>query len=132
MARGSSHSAEGVVLEEVTLRTGEAVLAVQGALLGARQDASVLLTDFPVALLQPVLRALPALEHAAPAVPPAGVDCSHDALSFVHKDVRSRLLALKSDMACFDCCCLLGLHKGLLWPSTRYTSGLLLPDCLEY
>ena len=36
------------------------------------QDATVLLTDFPVALLQPIFRAMPALAHAAPAASAAG------------------------------------------------------------
>lgn len=42
-------------------------------MLGARQRASLLLSDFPVALLQPLFRAMPALEHAAPAVGTAPV-----------------------------------------------------------
>ena len=37
-------------------------------MLGGRQDATLLLTDFPIALLQPVLRAMPGLQHAQPAV----------------------------------------------------------------
>lgn len=45
---------------------------VQGALLGAQQNASVLLTDFPMAMLQPMFRAVPALQHMAPAVGSGG------------------------------------------------------------
>lgn len=50
---------------------GEAKLVVQGALLGERQNASVVVTEFPMAMLQPMFRAVPALQHAAPAVPTA-------------------------------------------------------------
>ena len=59
----SLHEACGLVVP-----AGEAKLVVQGALLGAQQDASVLVTDFPMAMLQPMFRAVPALQHAAPAV----------------------------------------------------------------
>ena len=48
-------------------------LQVRGSVLGGRQDATLLLTDFPVALLQPVLRAMPGLQHAQPAVGLTGV-----------------------------------------------------------
>ena len=75
MAAGSCHSAEGIKLEELCLKAGDAKLLVRGNLLGARQKATLLLTDFPLAVLQPVYRAMPALRHAAPAVgasPPAG------------------------------------------------------------
>lgn len=51
---------------------GDAKLLVRGALLGAAQNASVLLTDFPMAMLQPIFRAMPALQHAAPAVSAGG------------------------------------------------------------
>ena len=68
VAQGSCHSLEGVKLEEVSLRTGDAKLLVRGKLLTADQNASILLTDFPVAMLQPLFRSMPALEHAAPAV----------------------------------------------------------------
>lgn len=71
-ANGSCHSIEGIKLEELGLKTGEAKLLVRGNLLGAAQDASIILTDFPVAILQPMFRALPALEHAAPAVAASG------------------------------------------------------------
>lgn len=47
---------------------GEAKLAVKGDLLGERQDAVMKLDDFPMAMLQPIFRAVPALQHAAPAV----------------------------------------------------------------
>ncbi|KAK9840821.1 hypothetical protein WJX81_007219 [Elliptochloris bilobata] len=72
VANGTSHSDEGLKLEEVALRAGDAQLLIRGALLGAAQDATVLLTDFPVALLQPLFRAMPALAHAAPAASAAG------------------------------------------------------------
>ena len=72
LANGSCHSIEGIKLEELGLKTGEAKLLVRGNLLGAAQDASIILTDFPVAILQPMFRALPALEHAAPAVAASG------------------------------------------------------------
>ena len=75
VANGSCHSIEGIKLEELGLKTGEAKLLVRGNLLGAAQDASIILTDFPVAILQPVFRALPALEHAAPAVAASGDMC---------------------------------------------------------
>lgn len=54
-------------IEEVSLRAGDAKLLIRGKLLNEAQDASVLLTDFPVALLQPLFRSMPALQHAAPA-----------------------------------------------------------------
>ena len=72
VASGSCHSIEGIKLEELGLKTGEAKLLVRGTLLGAAQDASIILTDFPVAILQPLFRALPALEHAAPAAAVSG------------------------------------------------------------
>ncbi len=78
VANGSCHSIEGIKLEELGLKTGEAKLLVRGNLLGAAQDATIILTDFPVAILQPVFRALPALEHAAPAVAASG-DCRRHA-----------------------------------------------------
>jgi hypothetical protein len=73
VANGSCHSIEGIKLEELGLKAGDAKLLVRGSLLGAAQDASIILTDFPVAILQPLFRALPALEHAAPAVAASGV-----------------------------------------------------------
>ena len=75
VAQGSCHSLEGVKLEEVSLRTGDAKLLVRGKLLTADQNASILLTDFPVAMLQPLFRSMPALEHAAPAVGEACMAC---------------------------------------------------------
>ena len=50
----------------------DARLLVQGRLLGQSQDATVLLSDFPMATLQPIFRAVPALQNAAPAVTAAG------------------------------------------------------------
>lgn len=40
--------------------------------MGAEQDARVLVTDFPMAMLQPIFRAVPALQHAEPAVTAGG------------------------------------------------------------
>ena len=40
----------------------------------SKQEASLLPTDFPVALLQPAFRALPQLQHAQPA---AGLQSEH-------------------------------------------------------
>ncbi|KAL0047976.1 hypothetical protein WJX82_004829 [Trebouxia sp. C0006] len=68
VAIGSCHSNEGLKLEEVALRAEDAKLLLRGGLLGPHQNATLMLTDFPVALLQPLFRAVPALEHAAPAV----------------------------------------------------------------
>ena len=45
---------------------------MQGRLLGSTQEATVLLSDFPMATLQPIFRAVPALQNAAPAVTAAG------------------------------------------------------------
>jgi hypothetical protein len=45
---------------------------VKGSLLGAQQDAVMKLDDFPMAMLQPIFRAVPALQHAAPAVAAPG------------------------------------------------------------
>lgn len=69
VAVGSYHSEEGVQLQEFVLKAGDAKLLVRGSLLGEHQDAQVLLTDFPIAKLRPIFRAIPALQHAAPAVP---------------------------------------------------------------
>jgi hypothetical protein len=71
VAKGSYHSEEGVQLQEFVLKSGDAKLLVRGSLLSDHQDASVLLTDFPLATLRPLFRAVPALQHAAPAVSPA-------------------------------------------------------------
>lgn len=67
VAEGSCHSLEGVKLEEVSLRAGEARLLIRGKLLTADQDASILVTDFPLALLHPVFSSMPALQNAPPA-----------------------------------------------------------------
>lgn len=49
------------------MRMGDAKLLIRGKLLSAEQNASVLLTDFPVAVLQPLFRSMPALQNAPPA-----------------------------------------------------------------
>jgi hypothetical protein len=49
------------------LKSGDAKLLVRGSLLNDHQDATVLLTDFPVASLRPLFHSVPALRHAAPA-----------------------------------------------------------------
>ncbi|KAK9862508.1 hypothetical protein WJX84_009406 [Apatococcus fuscideae] len=72
IARGSCHSEEGVQIEEFCLRAGEARLNIDGKLLGSSQDASLLLTDFPVATLNPLFKRVPGLQNAAPAVPAGG------------------------------------------------------------
>ena len=57
----------------------------------AGQDATVLLTDFPVALLQPLFRAMPALAHAAPAASAAGArPCAHTPFRVSSKGVQVR------------------------------------------
>ena len=56
VAIGSCHSNEGVKLEEVALRAEDAKLLLRGGLLGPHQNATLMLTDFPVALLQPLFR----------------------------------------------------------------------------
>lgn len=72
VAEGSYHSEEGIKLEDFSLKAGEAKLVIQGDLLGTEQNARVLVTDFPMAMLQPIFRAVPALQHAAPAVTTSG------------------------------------------------------------
>lgn len=67
VAQGSAHSAEGLQLEEFSIKAGGAQLALRGSLLGPRQDATLVVTDFPAATLHPLYRALPALQYAAPA-----------------------------------------------------------------
>jgi len=70
---GSAHSVEGLRLEEASLKAGAATLLLRGTLLGPAQDARILLADFPVATLTPLLRAaFPLLRHAAPAGGDAG------------------------------------------------------------
>ena len=56
VAIGSCHSNEGLKLEEVALRAEDAKLLLRGGLLGPHQNATLMLTDFPVALLQPLFR----------------------------------------------------------------------------
>ena len=51
------------------LKAGEAQLTIHGSLLCEQQNAKVRLTDFPLATLRPLFRAVPALQRAAPAVP---------------------------------------------------------------
>ena len=41
---------------QFVLKAGDAKLSVRGSLLGEHQDASVLLTDFPMATLRPIFR----------------------------------------------------------------------------
>lgn len=41
---------------QFVLKAGDAKLLVRGSLLGERQDASVLLTDFPISTLRPIFR----------------------------------------------------------------------------
>lgn len=61
-----------MIVKSATTNAGEAKLAVKGDLLGAQQDAVMKLDDFPMAMLQPIFRAVPALQHAAPAVAAPG------------------------------------------------------------
>ena len=68
VAKGSGHSEDGLQLQEFVLNSGDAKLLIRGSLLNENQDATILLTDFPVSTLQPVFRAIPALQHATPAV----------------------------------------------------------------
>lgn len=56
VAIGSCHSNEGLKLEELALRAEDAKLLLRGGLLGPHQNATLMLTDFPVALLQPLFR----------------------------------------------------------------------------
>lgn len=68
IAKGSGHSEDGVQLQEFVLNAGDAKLLVRGSFLNDNQDATLLLTDFPVNTLRPVFQAVPALQHTAPAV----------------------------------------------------------------
>lgn len=91
VAKGSGHSEDGIQLQEVrdlklikvfflysseafldlmqfVLNAGDAKLLIRGSLLNENQDATLLLTDFPVSTLRPVFQAIPALQHASPAV----------------------------------------------------------------
>ncbi len=73
-AVGAADSDEGLVLEELSCASGPAQASMRGALLGARQDASLLVTNFPLAMLQPLYAALPpALQVRAP--PPRHDHC---------------------------------------------------------
>ena len=62
VASGSYHSSDGVHIDEVSMRSGEAQLLIRGDLLGPKQDATILLNDFPAALLSPRYKAVPALQ----------------------------------------------------------------------
>lgn len=64
-AAGCVDAQEGVALDELSLAAGPARLHAAGSLLCPRQDAVLRLTDFPLDLLQPLYRALPALQGAA-------------------------------------------------------------------
>lgn len=66
VATGNYHSSEGVHLEEISMRTGEARFSMRGDLFGPKQEASFVLNDFPAALLSPVYKAVPALQNAVP------------------------------------------------------------------
>lgn len=68
IARGNGHSEDGVQLQELVLNAGDAKLLVRGSFFNENQDATLLLTDFPVSSLQPIFQAIPALQHASPAV----------------------------------------------------------------
>ena len=86
---GGCHSEDGIKLEEVMAAAGDAKLLMRGAVLGAKQDASLLLTDFPIALLDPLFRGMPALQHAQPAVGrPGDLLSPHADLSFMAILVR--------------------------------------------
>ena len=50
------------MLDEFGLVLGGAALEAKGALLGPAQDATLTVRDFPAVLLQPLYRALPALQ----------------------------------------------------------------------
>lgn len=68
IANGSGHSEDGVQLQEFVLNAGDAKLLVRGSFMNENQDATLLLTDFPVTTLRPVFQAIPALQYASPAV----------------------------------------------------------------
>ncbi|KAF6250262.1 hypothetical protein COO60DRAFT_1706191, partial [Scenedesmus sp. NREL 46B-D3] len=68
LLRGSADAGEGLALDEARLVVGQAQLTLRGTLLGRQQDASFELSDFPAVLLQPLFGALPALQHATPAL----------------------------------------------------------------
>jgi hypothetical protein len=70
VGKGGYHSEEGVHLQEFMLKAGDAKLLVRGSLLNDNQNATVLITDFPMVKLNPLFRAIPALKHTAPAAAP--------------------------------------------------------------
>eukprot|EP00873_Tetraselmis_striata_P029672 jgi/Tetstr1/449936/TSEL_036990.t1 len=67
VARGSFHPVEGLSLQQFYVKAADAVLLIQGKLLGPNQNAVVVLNDFPAVVLSPILRSVPALENAVPA-----------------------------------------------------------------
>jgi hypothetical protein len=67
-AVGNYHSEEGLHLEEFVITSEGAKLLLQGSLFGEKQDATLRISDFPVATLRPLFRAVPALARAVPAV----------------------------------------------------------------
>ena len=66
VAKGNYHSEEGVQLQEFVLKSGDAKFLVRGSILSEHQDANILLTDFPLATLRPLYKAIPALRNIAP------------------------------------------------------------------
>lgn len=99
VAKGSGHSEEGILLQEVcfhyvlmfkvepfilpwygclqfVLKSGDAKLLIRGSLFNQDQDATLLLTDFPVSTLRPIFQAIPALKNATPAPSSGGKDGS--------------------------------------------------------
>ena len=58
MAAGNADSAEGVALDELSMRAGPARLLLQGSLLCPKQEASLHVTDFPLDLLQVYMQGL--------------------------------------------------------------------------
>ena len=59
VAAGNADSSEGLVFEELSLTSGPATCILRGSLLGARQEASLHVADFPLDLLAPLQQALP-------------------------------------------------------------------------
>lgn len=62
LVTGTASASEGLVLERLLVVLGGARVEAAGALLGPQQDASLVVTDFPAVLLQPIYSALPALQ----------------------------------------------------------------------
>lgn len=60
-AVGNVDSSEGIQLEELSLTSGPASLSLRGSMLSSKQDASLVISDFPLDLLQPLFDALPLL-----------------------------------------------------------------------